>query len=199
MRRCSHCTNRSCCANSSEQKLQALSSSVPMSGLSLALVPAPQRQSTGMELVKRSQTKLYPPSPLKLQQGTGEELTCCLFRPHNIIQHVVFPVELASLVYTSQLFSFQQVLLLISSDIIQRKHTENTYISSLNTPFSPVEKGLWASALTSFMVQRTLPLAGKSRNLVVFQEYTTFSLTLRDSILLFPNGVSSSLVSQTSL
>jgi len=106
---------------------------------------------------------------------------------------LVFPVELASPVYTSQLFSFQQALLLISSDIIQGKHTESTYISYLNSPFPPKEKGLWASTLTSFMVQCTLPLTGKSRDLLVFQEHTTFFLTL-----LFPKRVSPSLACQTS-
>lgn len=109
-------------------------------------------------------------------------------------------MELASLVYTSQLFSFQKVLLLISSDIIQRKHTENTYTSYLNTRFSPMEQGLWASTLTSSsMVQGTLPFTGQSSNLVVLQEHGPSSLTLRGSILLLPNGVSSLLASQTSL
>lgn len=49
-----------------------------------------------------------------------------------------FPCETCRSLY--QLFSFQQVLFLVSTDIIQKNLTENMYISSLNTPFSPLEK-----------------------------------------------------------
>lgn len=129
---------------------------------------------------KRSQTNLcvcVSPSLLKLHNGTGKELWGIAFFTPSIInwsnKRCWFSLRsLLSCLYQSVVFL--SASLFVSSDTIQRKHTENTYVSSLNLPFPlPMERVCQLAHWPSSRVQHTLSLLGKSRNLVFFHYFLT--------------------------